>query len=143
MDFYFYQDMYDLQLLKDFLRDHMGFNLPDGYELGDFAALSSRWVFWLHSLAETTYSGVTKTSMSEDDSNRWRITFMRRLDDLEESSSGNQVILHRPQEKMKDARLPDVYGYSTYWKELRDQFDARKRDSPHSDDSPRALTSEA
>lgn len=26
MDFYFYQDMYDLQLLKDFLRNNMDFN---------------------------------------------------------------------------------------------------------------------
>lgn len=143
MDFYFHQGMYDLPQLRDFLRDHVGFTLPEDYELGDFAALSPRWIFWLHSVAETTYSGVTKTSMTEDDSNHWRMTFMRRLDDLDTADSESQVILHRPQEKQKDARLPDVHGYSTYWKTLRDQFDSRKRDSPHSDDSPRALTSEA
>lgn len=143
MDFFFQRDMYNLPQLRDFLRDHVGFSLPDDYELGDFAALSPRWIFWLHSMAETTYSGLSKISISEDDSNHWRMTVMRRLDDLDTSASESQVILHRPQEKPKDARLPDVYGYSTYWKELRNQLNARKRDSPHSDDSPRALTSEA
>ena len=135
MDFHFHHDMYDLPQLRAFLIDQMGFTLPDTYESGDIAALSSHWLFWLHSLAETTYSGITKTSMSEDDSNRWRMTFMRRLDDLDTSVAGGQIILHRRQEKLKDARLPDVYGYSTHWKTLRDQFAARKQDSPVSDSS--------
>jgi hypothetical protein len=145
MDFSFNHDMYDLSRLRDFLGHHMGFTLPDGYQLGDFAALSPRWIYWLHSLADTTYSGVTKTSMSEDDSNRWRITFMRRLEyDTEASTSGtSSVILHRPTQRTRDARLSDVYGYSTYWKEFRDQLDARKEYARIARNSPQALTGEA
>ena len=145
MDFYFYQDMFDLPQLRDFFCRHMGFTLPGDYHLGDFAALSPHWVYWLHSLADTTYSGVTKTSMSEDHSNRWRMTFMRHLegDPEENDSSSGSVILHRPTQRTKDARLPDVYGYSTYWKELRDQLDARKEYACIARNSPQALTGEA
>jgi hypothetical protein len=143
--FYFYHSIYDLPRLRDFFCHHMGFTLPDGYQLGDFASLSPHWIYWLHSLADTTYSGVTKTSMLEDDSNRWRVTFMRRLeDDLQANDSSNgRVILHRPTQRMKDARLPGVYGYSTYWKELRDQLDARKEYARIAQNSPQALTGEA
>jgi hypothetical protein len=132
MDFYFYQDMYDIQLIKVFLRDHMGFNLPNSYGAGDFAALVPRWVYWLYPLAETTYAGITNIAISEDDSNRWRMTFMRRLDDMKESSYENQVILGRPQKEIKHARLPNVPGYSTHSQKLRNEFEALKRDSSYS-----------
>jgi hypothetical protein len=121
--------MYDIQLIKVFLRDHMGFNLPNSYGAGDFAALVPCWVYWLHPLAETTYAGITNMAISEDDSNCWRMTFMRRLDDMKESSYENQVILGRPQKEIKHARLPDVYGYSTHSQKLRNQFEALKPDS--------------
>ena len=70
------------------------------------------------------------------------LCLLQRIDHDTDSSNGS-AILYRPTQKTRDTRLPDVYECSTYWKELRDQLDARKEYARIARNSPQALTGEA
>jgi hypothetical protein len=77
LDFFWYNETYDLRQVKDFLADEVNFVVPQAYCAGDTYVQSPSWYYTLTSRVEIKEGPWTKFVPSHKDSNRWRLLLLR------------------------------------------------------------------